>query len=1036
MQTIKNSILLVALFLITATTHAQKVVKSSSEVTYAIKLGTVTPSEIDVAESEKDELKKRSNKSNNRLPRNFKGRFPKKIVNPSKVYTGPDAVLQKDDIPIKSRPIDTILVMDGLFSDGNPSDPTIDVGKNYFLQAVNSTVIAVYDRNDFSLVTTFTGNSLWSSVGFRSGGDPIILYDQGAERWLITEFPTSGPNENNLLVAISKTSDPLGEFDTYVFGTPNFPDYPKYTVWNNEYALTTQEENSNSHITYFLNRQDLIDGADEVRIIRTSVEGSFGAEQFFLTATPVDWSGKTTPPAERGPMVISLADASWTTGQSEDMINVNSFEIDWETETLEATLTQVPVADYRSYACADDDGSGFQCIPQRGGQGLDGLPEIIPFQPHYRNFGAYETMVFNFITDVGTGGEVRSGIRWVELRRNAVDDWSLYQEGTYAPNDGLHRFMGSIAMDGAGNIGLAYCVSSDTTYTGIKFTGRNAGDALGAMTLPEATAAEGRNTIRSFGRFGDYPHMTIDPRDDNTFWFTGEYANEGDASTRILAFRVSKLDYDLSPVSVNQPVSSANLSSTETVQVEIKNLGLNPITDYKVGYQIENQPKVEEQIGVAIGTDQTYTYNFAQQADFSEIGVYNLKLFTSYVEDNTLFNDTIKTVIEKFPFNDLAVKEIDTGNQSICGTEAEISYTIENVGVLDIVSHNIDIILNGTSINSGQVQYIIPAGQDTTITIMVEDLINADNIIEVRVSNPNGVPDEVRANNELTKTFNVLAEGEAVFLDILTDFYPNETSWSLFDLNENLLFESNGTLVGMQQMNVIEEFCLERDSCYTFVIYDNASDGLTSFAYEDGSYEIRDAAGKVYAGLLEANFGSEESNSFCFNDDCNLAVDVETTEPSNSDDGTVLLTVVNGVGPEFTYSIDGQTYSEENLFSNLAPGFYVFYVRDAHGCEVTLEVNLTMVSTTSEAQDKVTITLAPNPTSGLFNIVMKGYESASTMLPVSILNAEGKTVQRSTVSKFSGVYKGTVSLYKYPQGTYFVKVDVNDRHIMKKIIRQ
>lgn len=1038
MNRIKNTTIILLVSLFSITLYGQKVVQSSSENTYATKLGSVNPTKIFSAKSEKDDEKKKANKANKRIPKNFKGRFPKKIIDPTKMQSGPDPVLQKEIGSNKSRPIETILNIDGLDAGGSPSDPSIDVGKNYFVQAVNATDIAVYDKNDYSLVAEFRGNSLWSDVGFSSGGDPIVMYDQEAERWLITEFPSPGPRDNNLLVAISKTDSPLGEYDLYVFGTPNFPDYPKYSIWSNEYTVTTNEESSNDHIIYFLNKQDLLDGAEDVRIIRTSVEGSFNSEQPFILATPVDWSGQTKPPADRGPIVVSLADASWTTGQTEDMINVNAFEIDWtDTPTVTSTLTQVPVADYNSYACADDDGFGFQCVPQLDGQGLDGLPELITYQPHYRNFGSHESMVFSFMTNVGENAEIRSGVRWMELRRNTSADWALYQEGTYAPDDDLHRFMSSVAMDGAGNIGMAYSTSSSETYAGLRFTGRNAGDLLGTMTLQETQSVEGTNTLRSFGRFGDYPHMTIDPVDDRTFWFTSEYAGGGDANTRILAFRVAKLDFDLAPIALNQPVSSANLSNSETIQLEIKNLGLNTISNYTVGYQIENGPIVTEQIDVAIGTDQVYTYNFSQAADLSEIGVYNIKLFTSYVQDQVVLNDTIATVIEKFPFTDIAVTEIDAGNQSICGKSAEISYTIENKGVLDISNHNVEIILNGMNVNSEQAQYTILSSQDTTLAIMVDGLINGENTIEIVLSNPNGVQDEVRSNNSLTKNFNVIAEGEAVILDILTDFYPQETTWSLFDARDNLLFESEGTLVGAVQENVIQEFCLEPDSCYKFEIYDSASDGLTSFAYPDGSYQIRDNDGKVYVGLLEANFGSQETNTFCFSDECFMAADFEITEPSSANnDGTILVTVTNGAGPDFSYSLDGQTYTDDNLFTNLSGGFYVVYIRDAYGCEVTLEVVLSNVSAANDINEDISITLIPNPTSGLFAIEMKGYESANTILPVSILDATGRTVQRSTISNFSGTYKGTVSLYKYPEGTYFVKVDVDETHVMRKIIRQ
>jgi hypothetical protein len=152
----------------------------------------------------------------------------------------------------------------------------------------------------------------------------------------------------------------------------------------------------------------------------------------------------------------------------------------------------------------------------------------------YRNFGTYETLVGNFVTDV-TGTD-RGGIRWFELQKSGLGGWTLEQEGTYSP-DVVNRWMGAIAMDGDGNIALGYNVTDGTSvYPGIRYTGRLLVDTPGTMTQPETTLMAGSGANASI-RYGDYSAMSVDPSDDCTFWFTGEYNPAPSWSTRIAAFR-------------------------------------------------------------------------------------------------------------------------------------------------------------------------------------------------------------------------------------------------------------------------------------------------------------------------------------------------------------------------------------------------------------------------------------------------------------------------------------------------------------------
>src|SRR5512141_2143962 len=180
------------------------------------------------------------------------------------------------------------------------------------------------------------------------------------------------------------------------------------------------------------------------------------------------------------------------------------------------------------------------CIPQQGTSvKLDAISDRLMYRLQYRNFGSYQTLVLNNTVD--TNSADHAGIRWYELR-NSGGGWNIRQQGTFSP-DTAHRWMGSIAMDGAGDIALGYSISSSTMFPAIRYTGRLAGDPLGQLPQGEGTIINGTGSqTHSASRWGDYSSLSVDPTDDCTFWYTNEYVQTSGASpwrTRIGSFRVS-----------------------------------------------------------------------------------------------------------------------------------------------------------------------------------------------------------------------------------------------------------------------------------------------------------------------------------------------------------------------------------------------------------------------------------------------------------------------------------------------------------------
>ena len=417
-----------------------------------------------------------------------------------------------------------------------PPDTVGEIGPDHYIQMVNnfdSSTVIVFDKNGAIQAGPFLLSSLWSGGGpCRFGsGDPIVLYDTLADRWLMSEFASVG---NHLCVYVSQTFDPIaGGWFVYDFRVPNFPDYPKYAVWPDAYYVSSNEF---SPAAYALDRDQMLNGlpATFQRFTATDL-GGFP----FQALIPSDLDGATPPPPGSPNYFMRHRDDEvhnpGSDDPTQDFLEIWEFDVDFVTpaNSTFTLATTIPVAEFDSDLCGL---FSFECFQQPGtATGLDPLREVVMWRLQYRNFGTHETLVGNFVTDVD--GTDHGGIRWFELRKTGANPWSLFQEGTYAPDDDS-RWMGSIAMDGDGNIALGYSVSSTSLFPSIRYTGRLAGDPLGSMPQGENSILEGNFSQSGITRWGDYSSMNVDPVDDCTFWYTNEYMANGanQWSTRIARF--------------------------------------------------------------------------------------------------------------------------------------------------------------------------------------------------------------------------------------------------------------------------------------------------------------------------------------------------------------------------------------------------------------------------------------------------------------------------------------------------------------------
>ncbi|MBK9527816.1 MAG: hypothetical protein IPO41_05745 [Acidobacteria bacterium] len=456
-----------------------------------------------------------------------------------------------------------ILNFNGIaFTGVNPPDTVGDVGPNHYVQSINGSggsVVRIFDKTTGAPIgVQFAMDGLAGASPCNSGaGDPIILYDQAADRWMLSEFSGSG---NRLCVYVSTTPDPAGTYAGYQFQAPGFPDYPKYGVWPDAYYVSSNES---SPAVYALDRVKMLAGQAATFQRFTAVDLSgFG----FQALTPADLDGAAAPPAGAPGIFMRHRDTEvhGPAGfPSSDILEIYAFDVDWVTPA-NSTFTQLPDvgtteanhmltapsvkstgldlpslvnSEFSSNLCGL---TSFSCMGMPGatqgsGGSLDPLREVIMNRLVYRNFGTHETLVGNFVTNVGAASPNsahRGGVRWFELRRVGAGSWTLHQEGTFAPTVDDNRWMAAIAMDGSGNIALGYNISSSTIFPGLRYTGRLASDPLGTMSqgdnvLVSGTANNGSN------RYGDYSAMSVDPSDDCTFWFTGQWNGASSWSTRI-----------------------------------------------------------------------------------------------------------------------------------------------------------------------------------------------------------------------------------------------------------------------------------------------------------------------------------------------------------------------------------------------------------------------------------------------------------------------------------------------------------------------
>ncbi len=483
----------------------------------------------------------------------------------------------------------------GRWEGRNPSDNSLAVGRDYVFQIVN-TRMAIFRKNGEIVYGPVPTNTVFKGFGgaceAHNNGDAVVRYDQLADRWFIVmptftrsrerpdqppvwkasdrayisppgvadqpgpaaplfvppavppappappdttprARPPRPPEEKgpySMCYAISASPDPLGSYYRYEFLRPLFPDYPRPAVWPDGYYVPTStgDDVIQKH-TCAVDRRHMLLGepATEQCMVVDGVN--------FLNNADLD--GRTLPPAGAPNVVLAAGGTQLHGIFDDDGIFAWRVAVDW-TDPANTRLTgpeKISVAPYH-YLC---DGQLTTCVRQPGtDQHLDAQGDKLMARVVYRNGNGRESVVAVHSVATAAGG---GGVRWYEFSIASDRSLQLRQQGTYAP-DGFYRWMASPVIDGQGNIGIGYSFGGTPNFAGQRFAARLAGDPLGVLTLHEAVLAEGQAPQINTMRWEDYTQTAVDPSDDCTIWYVGDYLkkNASSYSTRIGAFRLCR----------------------------------------------------------------------------------------------------------------------------------------------------------------------------------------------------------------------------------------------------------------------------------------------------------------------------------------------------------------------------------------------------------------------------------------------------------------------------------------------------------------
>lgn len=945
----------------------------------------------------------------------------------------PDPVWQKEQNTLAASAFTIINQFDVFPYNGvTPPDPSGDAGLDRYVSSTNGpnntggTRLAVYDKNGTVIAPLVSFNSLGTQGG--GSGDPIVLWDERSSRWFIAEMSTS---PRSIRIYVSQTTNPIGTYFQYIIPTPqsaqNFPDYPKFGFWNDKLIMTSNEARVNAsnpadaaRNVYVFDRAAMVAG-NAITPVSFWTDRPSG---FTLQNTvPADVDGTLNPDAGSKPLLFRHRDDEINPGSPDNTKDfIEYWELDVNFSNPAASVMTGPlrinVSEFDSHLCS----LGIVgCFAQPGtSTRLHAINQMLMYRVQYRRFASHESIVMNWVTDVN--GADRGGIRWCEIRRTGTD-WFLYQEGTFAPNDGLNRWMGTIAQDKNGNIALGYAVGSGSKFPSLRITGRQANDPLGIMTEPETEVATGTNGSTQ-ERWGDYFHMSVDPVNDENFWLNGMYSTGGVLwRTRVANF---KFNTCLSPFN----------SSASTLQ-NVTCFGGNngSVSATPAG---GTGPFIYQLNGGAPQASNTFTNLTA--------GTYNIT-----VTDATGCSSVASATVTQ----PAQITIAESVQNVLCNGGNNGSVSVNASNGASTLSYQ----LNGGTPQSSNVFNNLSAG---TYSVTVTDANGCSSSKTITVSQPAAVTaGELKTDilcfggNNGSIILNA-SGGNGVFQYKLN----NGTFQSNNSFNNLTAGSYTVTVIDGNNCSVAREVALLQPPVITSVLSAQEvkcfgqSTGSISIAASGGfgSLQYRIGTGTLQAGNTFNNLASGSYNvTVVDGNGCVLSQSISISQRPQLLDSSVIINpsagnrfigslVVFGKGgtPPYQYSINNKPAQLNGDFSkDFIIGNNSITITDANNCVTALNkvVELSVTNDTWKSFTKI----LPNPNNGNFYLDMRGVQPDNNFA-VHIYDSKGALVHRmETGNTGNGVIIKPMNLGALGAGVYTIRIvsrKNNDRLNLRFVVNR
>src|SRR5438876_6264145 len=439
-----------------------------------------------------------------------------------------------------------------------PSDSEGDVGPNHYIEAINET-FKIFDKNGNTLSGPTSYNSFFSTLtgtpcANANDGDPFVMYDQQADRWVLTDFafPSFPGSSFWECIGVSQSPDPVaGPWALYAIqvdpGNPTFlGDYPKLAIWNdggtqNAYFLMMNLFASFTEFdgvrAYALDRASMLSGGPANAIGFTVGLAGVGDSYSFVAA---NFRTGDPPPAGRDEMVLAV-DAT-IPGATLTQVHARFFHVDFANpanSTFGVGADHTPNAEITVNPFIQAwTAQTYDLVPQSGtGVKLDTLGDKIMTPVVYQKLGGTESLWADQTTMLNypNGPTV---VTWYQfdVTGGIIPATPVQQQDWSNGNDGLWRWMPSIAVDQNGNTAIGYSTSSTTIIPSIRYAGRLASDPPGDLVQGEGIMWPGVGPQTSGSRWGDYTRTEVDPSNGMDFWHINQYAQSGDWHTRIGKF--------------------------------------------------------------------------------------------------------------------------------------------------------------------------------------------------------------------------------------------------------------------------------------------------------------------------------------------------------------------------------------------------------------------------------------------------------------------------------------------------------------------